>query len=464
MDTNWKTLTEQMKAVLEKKRPDTDLAKQLSPVLGSSAPETIALAMENLEPADALSIFPLLEEQKAAEVLAKLEPGLAGQIMAEHTHLDLNAELQRFAPREAAAVVAEAPAKLVSEYMKSDQADPSAKHDVEQRLQYRKGTAGRLMTTQFVHLYKGTTIGDAIEVIKHTDPSVDIPDDLYIVEKEAETAAVKNRLLGVISIRDLLMHPPEHRVDEIMAKNIIYIQATASDKDAAALISKYQFMTLPVVDEKGYLVGVIPTDDLFKVAVSRASRLYNKAVGTDTEAMEQMTPWQAARQRIPWLLGTMVVELLAGMVISHFDGILKKVILLASFMPVISAVSGNVGLQAAAITVRALDSGPGARRSTAAAVIKELSTSLLMAMICGLVLGTTGAIWARHLPFGIVIGCALTCSMITAGFMGTCIPVFSKRLGFDPATTAGPFETAFQDIVGFAVFLWLATLLQQWIT
>src|SRR5262249_29596910 len=164
-----------------------------------------------------------------------------------------------------------------------------------------------------------------------------------------------------------------------------------------------------------------------------------------------------------WLLGTMAIELCAGVVIARFDDVLKEVILLASFMPVISAVSGNVGLQAAAIVVRGLDTGHVAVERWGRQVAKELSTTFLMAMACGLVLGSVGALWSRHLTFGVVIGGAMTCSMLTAGFMGTVIPMLSKRLGFDPATTAGPFETAFQDVVGFAVFLWLASLLQDYL-
>jgi len=160
----------------------------------------------------------------------------------------------------------------------------------------------------------------------------------------------------------------------------------------------------------------------------------------------------------------MTIELLAGLVISRFDHVLQQVILLASFMPVISAVSGNVGLQAAAIVVRGLDTGHVSLRNWGRQVFKELSASLLMAISCGLVLGTIGAIWSRHLPFGIVIGGAMICSMLTAGFMGTMMPMISKRLGFDPATTAGPFETAFQDVIGFGVFLWLASMLIHWLS
>ncbi len=161
---------------------------------------------------------------------------------------------------------------------------------------------------------------------------------------------------------------------------------------------------------------------------------------------------------------TMAIELIAGLVIHKYDAVLQKVILLASFMPVISAISGNVGLQAAAITVRAVDANIPGHRNMFKSVSREFITSVFMAIACGIVLGAVGAIWAKHIPFGLVIGGALICSMLTAGLMGTIIPILSKRLGFDPATTAGPFETSMQDIVGFGVFLWLATTFEHWIT
>jgi magnesium transporter len=179
--------------------------------------------------------------------------------------------------------------------------------------------------------------------------------------------------------------------------------------------------------------------------------------------MDRRTPLQVAGLRLPWLMGTLIIELCAGMVISRFDWVLREVILLASFMPVISAISGNVGLQAAAIAVRGLDTGHVSMNQWRRAVRKELATSLIMALVCGMTLGIIGVVWSKHPPFGIVVGCAMTCSMLTAGFMGTVIPLCSKRLGFDPAATAGPFETAFQDVIGFAVFLWLASLLIQWL-
>jgi magnesium transporter len=420
--------------------------------------------MEELTPEQNITIFSALEEPVATEVLSILDPERSKTLLKKLHPEELAMLVEKLEPRQAASLVAEAPRKYVQKFLKDDQANISAVHDVKYRLGFRKGSAGRLMTTQYVKLYKGTKVEDALVVVRNTDKNVDIPEDLYIVERDTSIKPMRYKLFGVVSIRDLVMANPQALVEEVMATDVVSVSVNSSEEDAAALISKYKFMTLPVVDDEGYLAGVIPSDDLMQIVVAKLRRQYAKAVGTDAEAMEKLSPLQAAKLRVPWLLGTMIIELGAGMVISHFDGILQKVILLASFLPVISAISGNVGLQAAAITVRAIDNGNTKAKSVWASLRKEAATSLLMALVCGLVLGTIGGVWAKHFPFGLVIGGALTCSMLTAGVMGTVIPALSKKLGFDPATTAGPFETAFQDVVGFSVFLWLATVLQDWIS
>ena len=159
----------------------------------------------------------------------------------------------------------------------------------------------------------------------------------------------------------------------------------------------------------------------------------------------------------------MAIELCAGAIIARFDGVLREVILLASFMPVISAVSGNVGLQAAAIVVRGLDTGHVSLENWTDAVRRELLAAFTIALVAGTALAIIAIIWSRHLPFGLVVGLAMTCAILAASVMGTVIPMLSKHLGFDPATTAGPFETAFQDLVGFTIFLWMASLLVRWL-
>jgi magnesium transporter len=248
-----------------------------------------------------------------------------------------------------------------------------------------------------------------------------------------------------------------------MTRSPVTVAPETDQEEVARRISLYDLLTIPVVDEPGRLLGIVTVDDVLDVLIEEFTEDFLRMAGTDAEEMDQRTPVQVARLRLPWLLGTMAIELGAGLVIANFDGVLQRVILLASFMPVISAVSGNVGLQAAAIVVRGLDTGHVSLSRWGRQLGKELTTTLLMAAACGVVLGTIGALWSQHPTFGVVIGVAMTCSMLTAGVMGTLIPMFSKRFGFDPATTAGPFETAFQDVIGFAVFLWLASLLEHWL-
>lgn len=459
-EANWKNLVTRLNTLLQNTAGNESL-DALKGVLHDESSADIALAMEELTTEQAICIFDALDDAIATEVLAKLEPERTNEILAHHPE-KLTELIKSLPPREAASLLTDVPSKQLHTYLKGDIAHSSAMTDAQHRLHYPKGSVGRLMTTQFIWLDKEITVADALDVVRQTDPEVDIPDDLYVVDRITASEEAKHRLLGAISIRSLLMHDPATPINKVMAQNVISVAANIDETDAAAILSKYKFMTLPITDQDGYLIGVVPADDLMPVIVTRLRHLYTQAVGTDAETMEHLTPLQAAKLRVPWLLGTMVIELGAGLIISHFDQVLQKVILLASFMPVISAISGNVGLQAAAITVRALDSGPGNHKNIWVSLKKESITSLLMAIACGVVLGGIGAIWAKHLPFGIVIGVALTCSMLTAGLMGTVIPTFSKKLGFDPATTAGPFETAFQDIVGFAVFLGLATMLQHW--
>lgn len=456
----WKELAKRLKTLPEKK--EIAEGDPVCAALAEETPADIALALEELSEEQAVKIFLTLDQAKASEVLSALEPALSKKIMGEIPADKLSAIVNILPPRDAATLVTEAPRKQINRYIKNKASEPDIVRDIEHRLDYPKDSAGRMMTTQFLRLFTGTSVADALIEIRKTDPDVDLPADVYIVKKEKANSA-HSRLQGVISIRDLIMADPKEKVDKIMAKETVSIVATAREEDAAVLMSKHKFMTLPVTDKNGYLVGIIPADDLMQVIVDRMRSKYSKAVGTDAEAMEHLTPFQAAKKRVPWLLTTMFIELMAGMVISHFDGVLKKVILLASFMPVISAISGNVGLQAAAITVRAVDVGVAKTKSLWKPIGKETATTLLMALVCGLTLGIIGIIWSKKVPFGIVIGGAMTCSMVTAGLMGTIIPVISKRLGFDPATTAGPFETAFQDVIGFGVFLWLATLFQHWI-
>ncbi len=416
-------------------------------------PSDLAVVLDELTLPEAERVFAAIDDERAAEALSQAAPATREHLL-ETTPLErMSALLRRLPMDDAADLVAEAGEE--GRRLLASMPGASAR-DVEQLLEYPPQTAGRLMTTKFAAVPHTLTVARALEYLRAVAPVVETVTVVYVLDDQ-------ERLAGVCSMRDLLMARPDERVESIMTRDVVTVAPGADQQDVARLIGRRDLPALPVV-ENGRLLGIITVDDVFDVLSEEFNEDYASLVGSDAAEMDRRTPTQVARLRLPWLVGTMAIELLAGVIIARFDTVLREVILLASFMPVISAVSGNVGLQAAAIIVRGLDTGHVSLEHWTDAVRRELATAATIAFVAGALLAAVAAIWSGHLPFAFVVGAAMICAIVTAGFMGAAIPMISKRLGFDPATTAGPFETAFQDVVGFTVFLWMAAKLAHWLT
>ncbi len=435
-------------AVGERRRDDLRSVLRQLP-----ATDAIGLLQE-LSPTELANAVTLLGDEEIAAILENVDGATAAPLVLKLSHAQAADVLEEMGPDDATDVV-EALAPAEAEAILGEMTAPKA-DDIRELLAYPPDTAGGRMTPKFVTVSSHFTVEEALAAIRRAAEEAETIYYVYVVDSS-------QRLIGVLNLRDLVVARSATPVRQVMVHDPVKVRADADQEVAARLLAERGFLALPVVDADDHLLGIITADDAFGVLQEEFTEDYLRLAGTDAEAMERRTPLQVARMRLPWLLGTMAIELGAGLVISHFDDVLKEVILLASFMPVISAVSGNVGLQAAAIVVRGLDTGHVRLREWGRQVFRELGTCLVMALACGLVLGAIGVAWSGRPSFGLIIGGAMTCSMLTAGFMGSIIPMLSKRLGFDPATTAGPFETAFQDVVGFAVFLWLASLLLRWL-
>lgn len=409
----------------------------------------------NLDDDELTELLESLPDDQLSELLAELDPEAAARILAKLPSGDASDILGEMEPDDATDVLAEMSDALAESLLA--QMDIGEAAEIRELMAFPPDEAGGIMTPAFLAIAPDLRLDEAVVALRSIGEEAESLAYVYVVDPD-------ERLLGVVPFHKLVMGRPDQRIGEIMIREPIRVRADAEAEVAARLLRDRALLALPVVDDGEHLLGIVTIDDAADLLEGALEEDYLRLAGsTDAELMERRSPAQIARLRLPWLLGTMAIELFAGVVISRFDQVLTEVILLASFMPVISAISGNVGLQAAAIVVRGLDTGHVVASQWKRQLIKELETSFLMALGCGLVLGTVGAVWSRHLPFGLVIGGALTCSMLTAAFMGTVIPITSKRLGFDPAATAGPFETAFQDVIGFAVFLWLASLLVNYL-
>ena len=444
------TLFPEVRALLDARQTDgiVALSEHVSPAVWADI-------IPSLELAEVVTLIQALPDAVLPHILADLAPAEAAAILRNLTHIEAASVLGAMAPDDATDVVDELPRADVEPILVAMQPDEAA--DIRELLAYPPDSAGGLMTPAFVAISPNLRADEAVAALRRVAAEAETLHYVYVVD-------IAEHLLGVLSLHSLVLAAAQTPIAELTAPDTVRVRADARAVDAARLLRDRNLLAVPVVDEEDHLLGIITADDAIDVLEDELADDFLRMAGTDAEEMDRRSPAQIARLRLPWLVGTMGIELGAGLVISHFNAVLTQVILLASFMPVISAVSGNVGLQAAAIVVRGLDTGHVSIARWGAQVRKELETALIMALICGGLLGVVGALWAGHLPFGLVIGIALTCSMMTAGFMGTVVPMLSKRLGFDPATTAGPFETAFQDVIGFAVFLWLASLLLHWLT
>lgn len=423
-------------------------------LVGSLHPSDLAAILDELTLPEAERVFALLDDERAAEALAQAAPATRRHLVQTSPPTHVAAQLDRMEMDDAADVfgdIDDDQSRQILALLPGGSA-----RDVERLLEYPEETAGRLMTSSVAAVRPGVTVAWTFEYLRVAAPTVETVTIVYVVDAGM-------RLVGVCSIRDLLQARLHQTVDEVMTTEVIAVAPDTDQQDVAKLIGKYDFVAVPVVDAERRLLGIVTVDDVLDVLTEEFNEDLSRLVGADAAEMDRRTPTQVARLRLPWLLGTMAIELVAGGIIARFGHVLQEVILLASFMPVISAVSGNVGLQAAAIIVRGLDTGHVSLSNWANAVRRELMTALTIAAVAGGSLSVVAMIWSQRIPFGLVVGASMTCAIVTAGLMGTVIPMLSKKAGFDPATTAGPFETAFQDVIGFSVFLWMAQLLIRWL-
>jgi len=449
----YEALIDQIREALGQRGRAMDV-RAIPTLVGSLHPSDLAAILDELTLPEAERVFALLDDERAAEALAQAAPATRRHLVQTSPPTHVAAQLGRMEMDDAADVVGDIgddESRQILALLPGGSA-----RDVARLLEYPEETAGRLMTSSVAAVRPGVTVAWTFEYLRTAAPTVETVTVVYVVEAGM-------RLVGVCSIRDLLMARPDQTVDDVMTTEVISVAPDTDQQDVARLIGKYDFVAVPVVDADRRLLGIVTVDDVLDVLTEEFNEDLSRLVGSDAAEMDRRTPVQVAWLRLPWLLGTMGIELVAGGIIARFGHVLQEVILLASFMPVISAVSGNVGLQAAAIVVRGLDTGHVSLANWATAVRRELLTALTIALVAGVSLSAVAMIWSRRIPFGLVVGASMTCAIVTAGLMGTVIPMLSKKAGFDPATTAGPFETAFQDVIGFSVFLWMAQLLVRWL-
>ena len=415
-------------------------------------PADVEMLMETLNEKELLLVFRLLPKELAADVFVEMDPDMQESLITRFTDKELSEVMSELYVDDTVDIIEEMPANIVTRLLKA--ADSETRKQINDILKYPKDSAGSVMTTEFVKLRESMTVREAFQTIRKVGVDKETIYTCYVTERA--------KLIGVVTVKDMLLCDETKTIGDIMERNVIYVNTHDDKEETVNLMSKYDFMTMPVTDAEGRLVGIVTFDDAIDVIQEETTE--------DIEKMAAITPtdkpylklgvFSTWKNRIPWLALLMVSATFTGTIISHYEESLAKVVALTAFIPMLMDTGGNAGSQASVTIIRGLSLGEIRFGDILRVVWKEFRVSLL----CGFTLALLGFMKAMFIDrvsvtIGIVIALTLFVTIVSAKLVGCVLPMLAKKLGFDPAVMASPFITTIVDAIGLVVYFKIATLL-----
>ena len=430
----------------------------LRDILSTMNPADIAAMFGELEERILPLLFRLLPKDMAAETFAELEPELQELLIRGFSDSELKEVVDELYVDDAVDLVEEMPANVVKRILK--QADAETRKLINDILKYPEDSAGSIMTTEYIELRPSMTVADAIKNIRRNGLESETINTCYISDEG-------KHLIGTISIRDLILSEDDEILSDIMEENVISVTTMTDQEEAAALISRYNFTVMPVVDQENRLVGIITVDDAMDVMEDEATE--------DIEIMGGVTPvdkpylrtsvFQFWRARIPWLLLLMIGATFTGLILSHFENALARVTALTLFIPMLMDTGGNSGSQCSVTVIRALSLGDIEFKDILSVIWKEIR----VAVLCGVSLAAVAFLkimlvdhLLMHNNDVTVLVAATVCAtmalvVLVAKLIGCTLPMFADKLGLDPAVMSSPFITTIVDALSLLIYFAIAS-------
>ncbi len=412
-------------------------------------PADLADLIEHLESEERLFIFKILEPEGAGEVLVEIEPPVQESIISGLDNEAISEIVEELDSDDAADLVGDLPAERAREVIKTVGDDVS--EELGKLLPYEEDSAGGIMALEFIAIRADATVRDAIETIRGKREEVENLYYIWVVDDF-------ERLAGLVSLKDLLLESPERKISEIMYTEVISAQTNTDQEEVARLVKKYNLVSIPVVDERYRLVGRITHDDIIDVLEEEVDEDISLMAGVINQEITEESPLKISRARLPWLIAGLMGGILAAVVINQFESSLEKVLALAFFFPVIMAMGGNTGTQAATVAVRGMATGDISLVNVGKRLWVEMKVAFVNGIICGILLGLIVGFWISDYRMGSVVAISLVLIVLNSGFIGAAVPLVLKRLNIDPAIATGPFVTTLNDILGLLIYLGLVTI------
>ncbi len=408
----------------------------------------IADLLQQLDVEEQIVCLKRLETQRAAEVLAELDAKSGQALLTLLSDHEVGKILEELPSDDAADLISALPrekTERVEALLPTED-----REEIQELLEFGADTAGGLMQVERVAVRDGATIQEAIEVVRRAAEDVESPQRVYVVNEAG-------KLLGELSILDLVVKPPTALVRDVMQLNVVAVPVDMEQKHVAALFSKYDEFTMPVVDGQWRLVGRITMDDIIDVLEEEASKDLTRMAGTTDQELGETSIFKVSRSRLPWLITGFIGEVIGAILMSRYEASLATFVVLAFFIPLIVGTAGNIGIQAAVVVVRELALGQINLYRVGRRVLKELQVAFLNGLVLGGILFALVYFWRHDAALAGLLWGSLLLVIFVAAFMGSSIPLLLQRWRVDPAIAAGPFVTVSNDVIGMAIYLTLAT-------
>jgi magnesium transporter len=425
----------------------TNLAK----MLGRMHPADVAKVMEHLSSSkEKRTVFELVRSDMRGQVMSELDAGNIQELLTDVPSTDVAWLLKDLGPDDVAYILGVLDQERANEVLALMRTEDST--EVADLLKHPKDTAGAIMTTEFFSLSEDASAQEAIRRLQQATDA-EMVFYIYVTDKD-------DHLVGVLSLRQLLTVPPATPLKNIMTRDVISVTVDMDQEEVARQVARYNLLAIPVVEKDGRLVGIVTVDDVVDVIREEATEdMFKMAGAAEEDELLKTSSLEAARLRLPWLFTNLAGSLISGAILWFFRYTIQEVVAIVSFIPVIAAMGGNVGLQSSTLIIRGLATGGIESTDMWKVFFREVRTGLVLGITCGILLTAAGWLWHGQYFLGMVVGASLLIAFLVSTSMATIMPIVLKRLGVDPAVAAGPFVTTANDITGITIYLALATAL-----
>ncbi len=423
--------------------------------LSKEHPANIAGVMDRLNHSQRHTVFELLSIQKKAKVLDEMSITATQQVLDRLPPKEIGVLLDLMPMDEAAEILYEDVPNRKDELLAV--MSPQQAAEVRRLLQYPPESAGRMMTEKFAHLTKEMTASDALAYVRKVNKNVETVTDLYILDED-------ERLIGVVSLRDLVTASPQQRVDKLMNTQLVTIAPERDREEVARLVSHYDYLAIPVVTSDQKMLGIIPVDDVIDVFVSENTEDILKFGGmeggvTINQPYFTVSIPTVIRKRIGWLLLLFLAETFTGTVLRVFEEELAKVVALSFFIPLLIGTGGNTGAQTVSTLIRGLALGEVKIQDIWRVIFRELTSGVLIGVLLGMVAFGRSLLWGSTTQLSMTVALTIVAICTWANTIGALIPLLAYKLKIDPAVVSAPLITTLVDATGLAIYMLIAKVI-----